>query len=96
MKPPVRFAIVGAAVGTIVLSIYAWNYWPVCRLRAVVSDHAPEPRLHERPITLEEKTAFAQVLAKHGEPYAERSETILITPRLYFDTELRWNNTSKK
>jgi hypothetical protein len=65
-------------------------------MRAVTSDQAPEPRLHEREITVDELAAFADVLSKYGERFSETPNRILITPRLYFDQELRWNYTSKR
>jgi len=96
MKPPVRLAIVSAALVVIGISVYGWHRWTICPMRAVVSDSSPKPRLNERQIATEEMPAFAAVLTKHGEPYSKNVDTILITPRLYFDRELRWNYTSKR
>ena len=96
MKPPVRLGIISAALVVIGLSIHGWHRWPICPMRAVESDFAPEPRLHERTITTAEMPAFVAVLTEYGEPHSESGDTILITPRLYFDRELRWNYTSKR
>jgi hypothetical protein len=96
MKPPVRLAAFAGGLVIAGLSVYSWHRWPICPMQAVTSDSAPEPRLHERPIAADEIAAFAAVLAKYGEPYSERADGILITPRLYFDRELRWNYTSKR
>ena len=96
MKPQARVAIVAGGLVIAGLSVYSWHRWPICPMRAVTSDSAPEPRLRDRSIAVDELPAFATVLAQYGEPYSERADRILITPRLYFDRELRWNYTSKR
>ena len=61
-----------------------------------MGDEAPESRGIERPVQHEVRAAFTAVLGRYGERYQQTKEGILITPRLYFDNELRWNYTTKK
>ncbi len=96
MKPQTRLAVVAGGLVIAGLLVWSWYRWPICPMLAVASDSAPEPRLHQRPIAADELPAFAAVLARYGEPYSERADRILITPKLYFDRELRWNYTSKR
>lgn len=78
------------------LAVFGWDRFTICPFRAVVSDQGPDHVLSEFPVSKEEKAAFAAVLSQYGERYRETSDGIWITPRLYFDKELRWNYTSKK
>ena len=96
MKPQARLAVFAGGLVIAGLLVYSWHRCPICPMQAVTSDSAPEPRLHQRPIAADELPAFAAVLARYGEPYSERADRILITPKLYFDRELRWNYTSKR
>ena len=81
-----------AAVAVVAL---AYFQAPLLPFRTVVSDHGPTHILTEAPLKKEEKQAVAAVLDRYSVRYLQTESSILITPQLFFDRELRWNFTSK-
>ena len=80
-----------------IITLGCWSYFqaPIMPFRPVVSDFGANHVLTEIPLKKEEKKAILAVLESYGEVCRETETSLWISPRLYFDRELRWNYTSK-
>jgi hypothetical protein len=78
-----------------VLVALAYFQAPVLPFRTGVAVHGPNHTLTEAPLKKEEKQAVAAVLNSYSVRYVQTESSILITPCLFFDREMRWNYTSK-
>jgi hypothetical protein len=87
-------SLVGSLVG-LALAVYCYFQAPILPFRTVVSGGGPDHILTESALKKEEKQAVAAVLDGYGVRHFQTKSSILITPRLFFDRELRWNYTSK-
>ncbi len=83
------------AIALIGLVFWSYSRAPIFPFRTVVSDRGPNHVLNEASLKKEEKKKIIAVLDRYGEIYHETDTSVWITPRLFFDKELRWNYTSK-
>lgn len=83
------------SVFVFVLLAFAYFQAPILPFRTVVSDYGPNHILTEVSLKKVEKQAVAAVLDRYSVRYLQTESSILITPQLYFDREMRWNFTRK-
>src|ERR1051326_431498 len=95
MKSGARVILLVSAGVAMLGAFVAYHELPLLPFRPVVSDAGPNHVLTESTLGKDQKSAIIGVLARYEERYCDYGDSIWITPKLYFDKELRWNYTSK-
>jgi hypothetical protein len=77
------------------LIVFCYFQAPILPFRSVTFIGGPDHILSDTPLKKEEQQAVAAVLEGYGVRHLQTESGILVTPRLFFDREMRWNYTSK-
>ncbi len=92
----VYIVLVTSVLIVVASSLYAWYNAPVMPFRPVRMDSHQQLQVHNEALTRMRADSVEGVLQRYHETYRRSdTNTVLITPSLYSDTELMWNYTSK-
>ncbi|WP_269539043.1 hypothetical protein [Cerasicoccus fimbriatus] len=93
MKKKITIGFIGIAF--IAAFGFSWNFATVCLFVAVYHDGTGEHNLIEAEIKEDDIKLLHIVLDQYEEDFRVKGDKIYITPRLYFNEQLRWNYSSK-
>lgn len=93
MKKKITIGLVGIAL--IVAFGFSWNFATVCPFVAVYHDGTGDHNLVEIEIKEDDIKPLHIVMDRHEEHFRVKGDEIFITPKLYFNEQLRWNYSSK-